>query len=442
MMTTVVRWAGNIAADRGIRTAARRYWPYVALLAFTIVLPWLFYDWSKARHAGFVVSLLSQMGLMVIFALSFNMQMGEAGLLSFGHAVYLGLGGYVTIHIINAVRLGQFWLPMELMPLVGGLSGLMFSIVFGYMVTKRHGTAYAMITLGLGELVTAAAVMFNGFFGGEGGITANRILKTSLFGLSYGPGIQVYYLILAWTAVCVLAMRLLTQVPLGRMANACRDNFQRAQFVGYDPRMVRFYQCALSGFFAGIAGALYAIDYEIVTFDAVSAILSGNALLMTFIGGVGVFWGPIVGAVLITLLQSWMSLISNAWLIYVAVLFIVMVIYAPGGVAGLIMAHVPIWRAGLLSTLAVPYLRILPPALIGVAGFAGLVELTYFVTIGSGQGKTLNVLHHAISASSPTPWLAASALLALGTAIALSQRRAFTTAWDELAEHIRMKERG
>ena len=442
MMTTVVRRAGNIAGDPGIRTVARRYWPYVALLAFTIVLPWLFYDWSKARHAGFVVSLLSQMGLMIIFALSFNMQMGEAGLLSFGHAVYLGLGGYVTIHVINAVRLGQFWLPMELMPLVGGLSGLMFSIVFGYMVTKRHGTAYAMITLGLGELVTAAAVMFNGFFGGEGGITANRILKTSLFGLSYGPDIQVYYLILAWTAICVLAMLLLTQVPLGRMANACRDNFQRAQFVGYDPRMVRFYQCALSGFFAGVAGALYAIDYEIVTFDAVSAILSGNALLMTFIGGVGVFWGPIVGAVLITLLQSWMSLISNAWLIYVAVLFIVMVIYAPGGVAGVTMAHVPIWRAGLLSALAVPYLRILPPALIGVAGFAGLVELTYFVTIGSGQGKTLNVLHHAISTSSPTPWLAASALFALGTAVALSQRRAFTIAWDELTEHIRMKERG
>jgi branched-chain amino acid transport system permease protein len=442
MMATVVRWAGNIAVDPGIRTAARRYWPYVALLAFAILLPWLFYDWSKARHAGFVVSLLSQMGLMIIFALSFNMQMGEAGLLSFGHAVYLGLGGYVTIHAINAVRLGQFWLPMELMPLIGGLSGLIFSIVFGCMVTKRHGTAYAMITLGLGELVTAAAVMFNGFFGGEGGITANRMLKTSLFGLSYGPGIQVYYLILAWTAICVVAMLLLTQVPLGRMANACRDNFERAQFVGYDPRMVRFYQCALSGFFAGIAGALYAIDYEIVTFDAVSAILSGNALLMTFIGGVGVFWGPIVGAVLITLLQSWMSLISNAWLIYVAVLFIMMVIYAPGGVAGVIMAHVPIWRADRLSGLAVPYMRILPPALIGAAGFVALVELTYFVTIGSGQGKTLNVLHHEISTSSPTPWLLASAFFALGTAVALSQRRAFTTAWDELTEHLQAKEPG
>ena len=180
----------------------------------------------------------------------------------------------------------------------------------------------------------------------------------------------------------------------------------------------------------------------IVTFDAVSAILSGNALLMTFIGGVGVFWGPILGAVLITLLQSWMSLISNAWLIYVALLFIVMVIYAPGGVAGVVMAHVPIWRAGRLSGLAVPYMRILPPALIGAGGFVALVELTYFVTIGSGQGKTLNVLHHEISTSSPTPWLLASAFFALGTAVASSQRRAFKIAWDELNEHLQAEERG
>jgi len=205
--------------------------------------------------------------------------------------------------------------------------------------------------------------------------------------------------------------------------------------------MVRFYQCALSGFFAGIAGALYAVDYEIVTFDAVGSILSANALLMTFIGGIGVFWGPIVGAVLITLLQSWMSLISNAWLIYVAVLFIVMVIYAPGGIAGLIMAHVPIWRAGRLPALALPYLRIGPPALIGAAGFAGLVELTYFVTIGSGQGKSLSVLHQAIDAGSARPWLLASTLFVAGTGIALSQRRAFAAAWDAVGEQIRMKER-
>ena len=182
------------------------------------------------------------------------------------------------------------------------------------------------------------------------GSLPNRMVKTSFLGLSYGPAIEVYYLILFWTVLSAGVMLLLTQVPLGRMANACRNISERAQFVGYDPRMVRFYQCAISGFFAGIAGALYAINYEIVTYDAVSAVLSANVLLMTFIGGIGVFWGPILGAVLHHALQSWMSLLSGAWVIYVAVLFVVMVIYAPGGIAGLIMAHLPIWRSGRLAS--------------------------------------------------------------------------------------------
>ena len=157
--------------------------------------------------------------------------------------------------------------------------------------------------------------------------------------------IQVYYLIIAWTVIAIALMRLLTETPLGRMANACRDNFERAQFVGYDPRMVRFFQFALSGFFAGIAGGLYALTYEIVTFDTVAGRMSANALLMTFIGGVGTFAGPVVGAILIVLLQSWVSLLSNSWLVYVGVLFILMVTFAPGGIAGLVLMHQPIARA-------------------------------------------------------------------------------------------------
>jgi branched-chain amino acid transport system permease protein len=439
-MTDIVAQRNGNTASYSVRAALRRYWPAIAVIAFAIMLPWLFYDWSKGRHSGFVVSLISQMGLMTIFALSFNMQMGQAGLLSFGHAVFLGLGGYVTIHALNAVGEGSFWLPMELMPLVGGISGLTFATFFGYMATKQIGTAYAMITLGFGELVSAAAVMFNGFFGGEGGVTANRMVRASLLGLTYGPAIEVYYLILVWTVISAVLMLLLTQVPLGRMANACRDNSERAQFVGYDPRMVRFYQCAISGFFAGIAGALYAIDYEIVTYDAVGAVLSANVLLMTFIGGVGVFWGPIVGAVLITLLQSWMSLLSNAWLIYVAFLFVVMVIYAPGGVAGLIMAHLPIWRAGRLAALTVPYLRIVPPVLVGIVGFVGLVELAYSASIGRGQGKVLTLFNHAIDTGSFLPWVVPATLLVCGAAVAASQRPAFVAAWAAVSEETRAKE--
>ena len=143
--------------------------------------------------------MLSQMSMMAIFALSYNMQMGQAGLLSFGHAVFFGLGGYCTAHVLNAVKDGSFWLPTELVPLAGGLGGLFFAIIFGYVATKQRATAFAMITLGIGELVTACALMFKTFFGGEGGVSTNRMIGTSLFGLSYGPSIQVYYLIVAWT---------------------------------------------------------------------------------------------------------------------------------------------------------------------------------------------------------------------------------------------------
>jgi ABC-type branched-chain amino acid transport system, permease component len=295
-----------------------RQWPWLVALAVALRVPWLSYNWTGGRHSGFMVSMLSQMGIMIIFALSYNMQMGQTGLLSFGHAVFFGLGGYLTAHALNAVKGGALWLPLELTPLVGGLGGLGFAILFGYFATKQRATAFAMITLGIGELITSAAIMFQTFFGGEGGVSTNRMTGRSLFGVSYASPIQVYYLIVAWTAIAVVLMLLLTRTPLGRMANACRDNFERAQFVGYDPRMVRFVQFSLSGFFAGLAGTLYTLTYEIVTYDTVGGAMSANALLMTYIGGVGAFAGPVIGAVLVVLLQSWVSILSNSWLVYAA----------------------------------------------------------------------------------------------------------------------------
>jgi branched-chain amino acid transport system permease protein len=438
-MSTQAQTSPASVAANGRFGLLRKYWPWLAAIVLALALPWLFFDWTKSRHSGFALTMLSEIGLMSIFALSFNMQMGQAGLLSFGHAILFGLGGYCAAHALNAVKASGLWLPVELIPLVGGFGGMLFGIVFGYVATKQRATAFAMITMGLGELVAAAALMFMGFFGGESGISTDRVTGISLFGVSYSTSWQVYCLVVAWAVIAIALMRLQTQTPLGRMANAQRDNFERAQFVGYDPRMIRFYQFVLSGFFAGIGGGLYAIVYEIITFDTVAAAKSATALLAAYIGGAGGFFGPVLGTVVVVLLQSGVSLISNAWLLYVGVLFIFMVMFAPFGIMGLIAGHVPIARIGRLRELAWPYARVTPPALLVLVGFVALVELTNATTIGAAQGKSLKLGSYMIDPHAALPWIAAAVALIGGGLWLRLESRFFRARWDALIEDAKAK---
>ena len=154
---------------------------FIALIA-AIAMPWVFYNYHTGRQSGFVISMLSQMGMMSILALSYNMLLGQAGLFSFCHAVFFGIGGYATIHFLNLAGDGSLPIPLELVPVLSGLSDLGLAVVFGYMATKQRATAFAMITLGIGELMTTAALMFHHFFGGEGGVNTNRMIGHSLFG--------------------------------------------------------------------------------------------------------------------------------------------------------------------------------------------------------------------------------------------------------------------
>jgi len=410
---------------------------WIAGILIALVVPWLFFDWHTHRHSGFVLSMLSQMGMMIVLSLSYNMLLGQAGLFSLCHATFFGIGGYATVHLLNTIGAGGLPLPMEIVPVFSGLAGGALAVLFGYMATKQRATAFAMITLGIGELGTTSALMFHHFYGGEGGVTTDRMIDRSLFGLTYASGIQVYYLILAWTLIATVAMLFLTHTPLGRMANATRDNFERTQFMGYDPRMVRFLQFSLSGFFAGIGGGLYAITYEIVTFDALAAPLSANALLMAYIGGTAVFAGPILGAILITLLQSWVSLLSNSWLVYVGVMFIAMVIFAPEGLAGIIMAHRPLKDGGRLGQLAIPYARLVPGAVAVAFGFVGIVELMSFLTIGAAQGKKLVLLGNQIDIHSPVAWGVSIACLVLGGIWLRFEAAGFHRIWESLTADIK-----
>jgi len=121
----------EITAQAAPAKSSRQLVLWIVLVLMAAALPWLFYDFHTGRHSGFLLTMLSQMGMMIIFSLSYNMLMGQSGLLSFGHAVFFGLGGYSTIHFLNAAEKGGLPVPMELMPVLAGLSGLGFGIVFG-----------------------------------------------------------------------------------------------------------------------------------------------------------------------------------------------------------------------------------------------------------------------------------------------------------------------
>jgi branched-chain amino acid transport system permease protein len=150
-------------------------------------------------------SLLSQMGIAAVFALSFNMLFGQTGLLSFGHAVYFGLGGYAAIHFLRAINHG-LPVPILLVPLAGAAGGLVFGMLFGSVTTRRAGTIFALISLGVGELVYAATFMLPGWFGGEEGITASRTRAPAIVGMNFGSQLQIYYVIALWALLAALSM--------------------------------------------------------------------------------------------------------------------------------------------------------------------------------------------------------------------------------------------
>jgi branched-chain amino acid transport system permease protein len=381
-------------------------------------------------------TMLSQMGIAIIACLSFNMLLGQGGMLSFGHAVYTGLGSYVAIHALNAISGGTLPIPVSLLPIVGGIAGMFFAVLFGFVTTKKAGTPFAMITLGMAELVFAMSLMFSGFFGGEAGISGNRVAGKPFFGISYGPQIQVYYLIAIYTFICVAAMFAFTRTPLGRILNAVRDNAERVEFIGYNTRRVRYIAFIIAGFFAGISGGLAALNFEIVTAEVVGAGRSGGYLLFTFLGGATFFFGPIIGAILMVLAFVLLSEFTQAWLLYLGLVFLFMVMYAPGGIASLIMMNLRVASFGLLRKLWTSYLALGATALVLLAGAAAMVEMVYHLQLGAAMGADLRFMGATLNVNSLDSWFGCIFVLLTGIGLFEVSRRSFMTDWGQAQVEI------
>jgi branched-chain amino acid transport system permease protein len=382
------------------------------------------------------ITMLSQMGIAIVACLSYNMLLGQGGMLSFGHAVYSGLGSFVAIHALKAVGGGSFPLPVSLIPLVGGCAGLGFAVLLGFVTTKKAGTTFAMITMGIGELVFAMSLMVPEFFGGEAGVNANRVVGKPVLGISFGPQIQVYYLLALYTLACTAGMYAYTRTPLGRMLNAVRDNPERVEFTGYNTQRVRYFSFIIAGFFAGIAGGMYALNFEIATAEVVGAARSGAYLLFTFLGGATFFFGPIIGAVLMVVAFVLLSEFTKAWLLYLGLIFLVMVMYAPGGIASLIMMNLRVARYGKLKALLGGYAALLVTGLLAFFGLSAMVEMVYHLQLNEALGPVMNFMGVALNAQAPLSWAGAAALALVGGAALLVVRRRFAHRWGEVQGEI------
>ena len=364
------------------------------------------------------------------------MLLGQGGMLSFGHAVYSGLGSFVAIHAIKAIAGGSLPIPVALIPLVGGVAGLAFAVLFGFVTTKKSGTTFAMITLGIGELVFAMSLMMPEFFGGEAGVAANRVIGKPVAGITFGPQIQVYYLLAIYTMLCTIGMYAFTRTPLGRMLNAVRDNPERVEFIGYNTQRVRYIAFIISGFFAGVAGGMYALNFEIATAEVVGAARSGAYLLFTFLGGATFFFGPIIGAILMIVAFVLLSEITKAWLLYLGLVFMVMVMYAPGGIASLIMLNLRAARFGKLRGLLVPYALLAVTGALLFFGVAAVIEMVYHQQLDSGLGPTLRFLGLTLNVQSLASWVGALAVAAVGAVGFEFTRRRFAQRWGDVQGEI------
>jgi branched-chain amino acid transport system permease protein len=435
-MTTTTTTTSAISATRAVRSEyhfrPHNVGRWVLWSVFALVLAVAPLLWSTS----FAQTMLIQIGIGIIACLAYNILLGQGGMLSFGHAVYSGLGSFLAIHTLNFISQGRIDLPVSLVPLVGGLAGLFFASLLGYVTTKKAGTTFAMITLGIGELVWSMSLMIPEFFGGEGGIAANRVVGKPVLGITFGSQMQVYYLVAVYCFICTVAMFALTRTPLGRMLNAVRDNPERVEFVGYSTQRVRYIAFMISGFFSGIAGGLAAINFEIVTAEVVGAARSGAYLLFVFLGGATFFFGPIIGAVLMVLALVLLSELTQAWLLYLGLVFLLMVMYAPGGVASLIMMNLRVAAFGKLRRLWTSYLALGGTLFVVLVGAAAMIEMVYHLQLNEALGPKLRFMGTTLDAKGLDSWFGAAFVFLTGCAMFELTRRGFKREWGEIQEEI------
>jgi branched-chain amino acid transport system permease protein len=382
------------------------------LMAVSLSLPGLFPDAAS-------ILTLNQMGIAIILAISYNLLLGKAGLLSLGQAVYFGFGGFFSVHVIHMVSGQEGLVSAPLIPLFGGIAGLVMAFVFGSFTTKRGGLIFAMLSFAMAELILASSTVFGRYYGGS----LDRTEIPAFAGFTFQSDAEVFYLVWFWVVVVVLIAASFNASPLGRMATAVGQNSDRVEYLGYSRHKLRYLTFCLSGFLAGIGGGLFALSYEFVTVEIISLQQSWLILQMVFIGGVGYFWGPPLGAVLLTLLFSGLSGLTELWYLYTGIVFMAIVLFAPQGLTGLIANIVQKIRQDSGTTLLQSYALCSLGFVAAMAGLVGLCEMIYFLKNPLVSPEDLLLFGFSVNPHGPGAWAGFAILLFSGIWLARAAGR-------------------
>ncbi len=304
------------------RIKVYRLWLPV-LLAGLAIAPWIMGAYS--------LLLLTQSIIFSLYAVSYNLLLGYAGLLSFGHAMFFGVGAFGVAILLKHVPGLHLFVAMGL---AVGLTAVV-GLAVGLLLLRVKGTPFALLTLAFNALFYAIGVKWS-ITGGDDGINMTlRPVDLGLFRLDLGAGANMYYFTVIVIGLAVAFCWYFTKTAMGQSVLLIRENEERMRFLGYDTRLARLILFVFTGTVAGLAGAFYAVSIPNVSLDVVSIDMTTQVLLMTFIGGTGSFAGPIVGAVFYTYVKNFLSNLTSNWPLIMGLLFIGMVLFVPGGLSGL-----------------------------------------------------------------------------------------------------------
>lgn len=289
---------------------------FAVMVAFFVIAPFFLYPVFLMKVLAFA-----------LFACAFNLLIGYVGLLSFGHAAYFGMGGYIAGHA------AKVWgLPPELAILAGGAVGGLLGVVFGWIAIRRQGIYFAMITLALAQMVYFFALQAP-FTGGEDGIQS--IPRGNLFGvIPLGSDMSMYWVTLAVFLIGFLLIHRVIHSPFGMVLKSIRENEPRATSLGYRTDDYKLLAFVLSATLAGVAGGVKSIVFGIATLTDVFWTMSGEVVLMSLVGGLGTIFGPVVGAAVIITMQNYLAELG-AWVTVIqGIIFVVVVLAFRRGIVG------------------------------------------------------------------------------------------------------------